>query len=79
MKMLSDWFLSFRRAATFEDVEIYHETETAILVELNEQTIWLPKNKIKISRQNDLATITIPLDIIRKKFPSKKYTQFSDY
>lgn len=77
--MLSERFFPFRKVATFEDVKIYHETDNSILVELNDQTVWLPKKKIKVSKQNNLVTITIPVDFIRKKFPSNKYNQFSEF
>ena len=79
MKLWNEGFFAFRKTVTFKDVKIYHETETSILVELHEQSVWLPKNKIKVNKQNSLAEITIPIDFIRKKFPAHKYKQFSDY
>lgn len=79
MKLLLDQFFSSRKVVTFKDVKIYHETDSAILVELKDHTVWLPKKKVKVNKQKNLATITIPLNFIRKKFPSKKYKQFAQY
>lgn len=78
MKSLIDHLFSFKKAVTFNNVKIYHETETAVLVELNDQTIWLPKDII-VSRKRDLVNLKIPFDLLRKKFPPKKYKQFAHY
>jgi len=78
MKRLFRQFFNLRKAVTFEDVKIYHESESAVLVELKDQTIWLSKKNITLLKQNGSATVTIPLWLLKRTFPSRKYKQFSD-
>lgn len=78
MKRLFKQLVNPRKKITFEDVEIFHETESAVLVELKDQSIWLSKRNITLTRQNGHATLTIPLSVLKKIFPSIKYRQFSD-
>ena len=78
MKSLRDQFFSSRKVVTFKDVKIYHETETAVLVELNDQTVWLPRHRITVKKNENLATIKMPYSLLLKKFPPKKYKQFTN-
>jgi hypothetical protein len=78
MKQIFGQFLTQRKAVTFEGVKVYHETESAVLVELKDQSIWLSKKNITLIRQNGSASIIIPLRLLKKIFPSRKYKQFSD-
>ncbi len=73
-------FISFRREReiVFKDIKIYYETDSAILVELEDQSVWLPKAEIKIEKQKKSATITVPFWLVKKKFPAHKYKQFSN-
>lgn len=75
--LLTRWRSS--RKVVFEEIQIYHETDSAILVELEDQAIWLPKAEIEIAKENGAASIHVPIWLIRRKFPVKKYRQFSKY
>ena len=77
MKRLFEQFLT-PRSVTFEGVKIYHETESAVLVELKDHSIWLPKKNIDLKRKNGKARLIIPLWLLKKKFPSGKYREFAD-
>lgn len=77
MKRLFE-FLNLRKTVTFEDVKIYHETDSSVLVELKNQTIWLQKKHLSLIRENGIITLVIPRWLLRKKFPPPKYNQFTD-
>lgn len=61
-----------RRSITLSNRKIYYETDAAILIELEEQSVWLSKKDITIQRDEDTATITIPYWLLKKKLPSDK-------
>lgn len=65
-----------RKSITLTDVKIYYETDAAILIELEDQSVWLSKMDVTIQRDRDTATITIPLWLLKKKLPSDKFKYY---
>lgn len=76
MKFKIERLLPRRRSITLENVKIYYETDAAILIELDDQSVWLSKEQIIIQRDNNNATITIPLWLLKKKLPSDKFKYY---
>ena len=62
-------FLHPHKCTTIEVSRIIYETESTILIEYDEQGIWLPKSRVTIRRMDgEPATITIPVWLFEKKF-----------
>lgn len=65
-----------RRSITLSKIKIYYETDAAVLIELEEQSVWLSKADVTIQRNEDTATITIPYWLLKKKLPSDKFKYY---
>jgi hypothetical protein len=54
----------------YENIELFHETDIAILVELLGHSVWLPKHEIVMERKGDKLNLEIPYWLLRRKFRS---------
>jgi len=53
----------------YENIELFHETDIAILVELLGHSVWLPKHEIVMERNgDDRVNLEIPYWLLRRKF-----------
>lgn len=62
--------LDFRRNVRLEHVELVYESESALLVEVEDESAWLSKSNVTIKESNGTVVLELPRWLFNMKFSS---------
>jgi hypothetical protein len=60
-------FLDFRKKVRFENVNLVYESDSAVLVEVDSESIWLRKSEIKLEKIDNDITLEMPRWLAKRK------------